>query len=278
MSYLGLVLNTGLGSQAEVAGSEPVASSITPEPDKNKRGKAWLAWEDRALAKQVLADDPIFNKTGKKDERWREVAEHLEKSVGMTRSGASCRNRMDLLVELHRKEETRSKQKTGEVEEVNGHVRNMTDICLLFDSVSSHLEIRQKAKDKLADRKAKASQLREASKHSQIRKRDLMEVDDSVSNGEESSRKKVRAPKNQFATEVEEVLNGLQEKADAFREAILERERRDKEREAREKQQAEEQRELNANLNAFISTMNAFIQNSAGKESSTSSRLGTQNH
>lgn len=102
MSYLGLVLNTGLGSQAEVAGSEPVASSITPEPDKNKRGKAWLAWEDRALAKQVLADDPIFNKTGKKDERWREVAEHLEKSVGMTRSGASCRNRMDLLVELHR--------------------------------------------------------------------------------------------------------------------------------------------------------------------------------
>ncbi|KAH8154656.1 uncharacterized protein LAJ45_01185 [Morchella importuna] len=97
MSYLGLVLNTCSGSGSDVADSEPAAL----EPER-KRGKAWLAWEDRALAKQVLADDPILNRPGgKKEDCWREVALNLSRKMNMNRSG-SCKNRMDLLVGLHR--------------------------------------------------------------------------------------------------------------------------------------------------------------------------------
>lgn len=67
-----------------------------------KRGVSWEAWEDRALSRQVIADDPILNNTGKKEERWKEVAEHLKKLVGMNRSWSSCKNRMDKLVEWQR--------------------------------------------------------------------------------------------------------------------------------------------------------------------------------
>lgn len=162
----------------------------------------------------------------------------------------------------------------------------MTDICMLFDSVSTNTEIRQKAKDKLTARKEKATQLRIASMSSQVRKRDLMEAGDPVevlsgietvetANGE-PCRKRVRAPKNQFANEVEGVLAGLKEKSEAFRNAILERERRDREREEREKEREERekqraeiekrnadgQKELNTKLDVLINTMNIFVQHS----------------
>jgi hypothetical protein len=111
MCSLGTILNYE-GESASSNVSESVADSgstrkATGEP-VGKRGISWLAWEDRALAKQVLADDLILNKAESKEDRWREVSNHLQQ-VNMTRSWASCKNRMDLLVEWYRKETTRSK-------------------------------------------------------------------------------------------------------------------------------------------------------------------------
>jgi hypothetical protein len=129
------------------------------------------------------------------------------------------------------KEETRSRQKTGTVEEVDEYVRNMTDIVLLYDSVSTNDAIKQNAKGKLATRKAKGSQVRRASQQGQVRKRDLMEldVDSDLESGSEPPAKIIRAPKNQFAKEVESVISGIHEKADEFKIAMEEKSERDKE-------------------------------------------------
>lgn len=267
MCSLGTILNYE-GEPASSNVAESVADSGSPskatgEP-VGKRGKPWLAWEDRALAKQVLADDPILNKTGSREDRWREVSNHLQQ-VNMTRSWASCKNRMDLLVEWHRKESTRSKQKTGEVEEVNEHIRNMDYIILLFDSVSNNNEIRRQARDKIAKRKEKGKQVMLASVQGQVRKRDLMEVlgrAEDIGQKSSSPRKRTRAAKNQLAKEVEVVLEGLQERSETFRKAIEEREARDKEKAEREKEIHETQKDINAKLDALLGTMNMFLQQS----------------
>lgn len=84
--------------ESKSSSSEPAETPKIVQVEKRRWGAAWEAWEDRTLAKQVLADDPILNKTGGKEDRWREVAEHLKKLVGIDRSWSSCKDRMDKLV------------------------------------------------------------------------------------------------------------------------------------------------------------------------------------
>lgn len=50
---------------------------------KKLRGVAWMEWEDRALAKQVLADNPIVNRVGRKEDRWGLVSEDLRNLIGI---------------------------------------------------------------------------------------------------------------------------------------------------------------------------------------------------
>ena len=73
----------------------------TPPQEKRKRGAAWQPWEDRALARQVQADDPILSQVGRKEDRWEEVSKNLS-HYGMSRSWSSCKNRMDKLVIWHK--------------------------------------------------------------------------------------------------------------------------------------------------------------------------------
>jgi metal-responsive CopG/Arc/MetJ family transcriptional regulator len=149
------------------------------------------------------------------------------------------------------------------VEEVNEHMRNMDYIILLFDSVSNNNEIRQQARDKIVTLEEKGKQVMLASVQGQVRKRDLMEVLVQAEDiGQESSspRKRIRAQKNQLAKEVEVVLGGLQERSEAFRKAIEERETRDKEKAEREKEIYETQKDINAKLDALLGTMNMFLQ------------------
>ncbi|KAI5838214.1 hypothetical protein DFP73DRAFT_600317 [Morchella snyderi] len=246
------ILNDGNSSEIVTASSSCRAK---------KRGASWEAWEDRALAKQVLADDPILNKAGTREYRWGQVSNHL-KRVGMDRSWSSCRDRVDKLVDWHKKEETRSKQKTGAVELVDEHVGNMTECYGPIRTtqetgsgvlVSTNNNVREDARNKIAAKKAKAAQVREASKVGQVRNRDLMEEGSDEDSEEENippttRRKKIpRAPKNQFAKEVEGVLGGLKEKAEEFRTAIYEKAERDR-------INSQQQSDLNRKLDALIDT------------------------
>lgn len=158
------------GTSAPDASRDPETASSTPS---KKRGATWEACqgEDRALAKQVPANDPILNKVGKREDRWQRVADNLMQ-VGITRSWISCKNRMERLVKWQRSEETRSRQKTGEVEEVNEHLRNMIHIVLLCGSVSNNNLIKQDTKGKIAERKAKGAQVGQSSQTGLVRKRD----------------------------------------------------------------------------------------------------------
>lgn len=263
------------GPSAPDARRDPEIASSTPS---KKRGAAWEAWEDRALAKQVLADDPILNKFGKREDRWQRVADNLMQ-VGITRSWISCKDRMERLVKWHRSEETRSRQKTGEVEEVNEHLRNMIDIVLLYDSVSNNNLIRQDAKGKIAERKAKGAQVRQSSQTGLVRKRDLMRTDSDKESSSEPAQKVMRSSKNQFAKEVEGVIGGLREKAEEFRIAIQEKTERERiaaeETTAREREKADRDRCLSEKLDVLIEStrstnesmeklMNVLIQGMGG--------------
>jgi hypothetical protein len=75
--------------------------SESQESIGRKRGGSWLPWEDRLLAKEVLARDPITNREGRKEDRWKEIARNLE-SLNMQRSWASCKDRISKLIEYHR--------------------------------------------------------------------------------------------------------------------------------------------------------------------------------
>lgn len=71
-------------------------------PNKKLRGASWAEWEDKALAIQVLADNPISNKIGKKEKRWRTVSDNLRRLVGIDRTWSSCVDRMDRLIAQHK--------------------------------------------------------------------------------------------------------------------------------------------------------------------------------
>ena len=73
----------------------------TPPQEKRKRGAAWQPWEDRALARQVQADDPILTQVGRKEDRWEVVSKNLDR-YGMSRSWSSCKDRMDEVVAWHK--------------------------------------------------------------------------------------------------------------------------------------------------------------------------------
>lgn len=100
MEVTGL-LSTGTASDPYLGGS---SSANLDEPTAAKRrGAAWDGWEDRALTKQVLADDPILSKAyGRREDRWQQVSDNLKQSMGMNRSWISCKDRMEKLVGWHR--------------------------------------------------------------------------------------------------------------------------------------------------------------------------------
>ena len=78
----------------------PEETSTLPQ-EKRKRGAAWQPWEDRALARQVQADDPILTQVGRKEDCWEEVSKNLD-YYGMSHFWSSCKDRMEKLVAWHK--------------------------------------------------------------------------------------------------------------------------------------------------------------------------------
>ncbi|KAG0136753.1 hypothetical protein HOY82DRAFT_599019 [Tuber indicum] len=153
-------------------GSQQSIKQCTPPYDSRKRGAAWQPWEDRALVQQVQADDPILGQLGRKEERWSEVSKGLTR-YGMSRSWSSCKDRMEKLIQWHKKAETRSKQKTGTDEEVTAHIKILDDITLRYESLSKNFEIRQLAKTSLEKKREEGKKLRQCSLEGLVRKRSL---------------------------------------------------------------------------------------------------------
>lgn len=88
---------------------QPISPQFS-QPDVGRpAGKAakWEPWEDRALARQVLADDPINCIRGRTPEKWLEVSVHLSemRPKAIRRTADSCRARMKKLVLLHKSDQ-----------------------------------------------------------------------------------------------------------------------------------------------------------------------------
>ncbi|KAI5849668.1 hypothetical protein DFP73DRAFT_619264 [Morchella snyderi] len=189
-----------------------------------RRGGSWLPWEDRNLAKEVLARDPITNRAGKKEDRWKEVADNLL-MVGMHRTWSSCKDHMGKLIQWHRNEQSMARQATGTNEEVSEYVEIMDNIILLADSVSIDLEIRKNAKAKLQKKKDQGFEIRRASMHGLVRKRDMGTTESEV----ESPHPRKRA-KNLESLEMEKVLKDIDDGTERFEQELLKKERKEEER------------------------------------------------
>ncbi|KAF8470740.1 hypothetical protein BDZ91DRAFT_549283 [Kalaharituber pfeilii] len=74
-----------------------------PETIGRKSAK-WQAWEGRALAKQVLADNVFNCARGKSMKGWESVSEHLAliQPVPIIRSALSCKGQCSYLIKAHK--------------------------------------------------------------------------------------------------------------------------------------------------------------------------------
>ncbi|KIJ31629.1 hypothetical protein M422DRAFT_266657 [Sphaerobolus stellatus SS14] len=105
----------------------------------NAQSPRWLPWQDRFLASEVLKHKPFQEPRRDTQKAWKNLADELRKdsrSVGteIGRTGSACRARFYKILDGHRKNETRSLQKTGTDEEVDEHVENLTELASLVDS------------------------------------------------------------------------------------------------------------------------------------------------
>ncbi|KAI5842175.1 hypothetical protein DFP73DRAFT_608470 [Morchella snyderi] len=191
-------------------------------PNKKPRGASWAEWEDKALAIQVLADNPISNKVGKKENRWRSVSGNLRRLVGIDRTWSSCVDRIDRLIAQYRSETSQSKQKTGINEETNEYLENLSEIMTLFDSISTDSITKRAAKEKLAEKKEKGTILRHCSKQKRVLKKDLLSTAEDFFNSHNH-----KVPKHHIATQIDKMVKGLREKATDIGNEIEKKRKRD---------------------------------------------------
>ncbi|KAG0125364.1 hypothetical protein HOY82DRAFT_543193 [Tuber indicum] len=219
--------------------SQQSTEEVTPPHDKRMRGAAWQPWEDQALVRQVQEDDPILSQLGRKEDRWREVLTSLT-GYGMSRSWSSCKDGMEKLVQWHKREETRSKQKTGTNEEVTDYIERLDDITLRYESLSKNSKIKQQAKMTIEKKREYGKKLRESSLAGVVKKCSLeshqmesscdqhrTDIDEATSLTH--PRKRTKQAKNLFAKEVAGVVDGIHEKASELRKKIEQKEEQERE-------------------------------------------------
>lgn len=127
-------------SPKKPSGKDEPLERKSKQTDNGNRGrpagaKAWQAWEDRAIAKQAQASQPwdTSKHEGGVDAGWDAVAVAISSAnEAFVRSGSSCQARFKKLLEMHKRQETRDHQKTGEAGEIDEHVQVMTDLYELL--------------------------------------------------------------------------------------------------------------------------------------------------
>ncbi|KIJ51636.1 hypothetical protein M422DRAFT_243937 [Sphaerobolus stellatus SS14] len=169
---------------------------------KNARSPPWLPWQDRFLAAEVLKHQPFLATHRDTQQAWKNLAQELEndskkKGTAICRTGPACSARFKKILAAHKQDETRSLQKTGTNEEVDEHVRVMTDLVALIDghmAAKEHVSMGVKAK---ASKEQKAAlELRDAAMKG-MRPRntlsDIAQLDGAMTHEKQSQRKRKRA-------------------------------------------------------------------------------------
>ncbi|KIJ46689.1 hypothetical protein M422DRAFT_29193 [Sphaerobolus stellatus SS14] len=143
---------------------------LETKQSQNARSPRWQPWQDRFLAAEVLKLRPFLEPRSLAQEAWDKLAEEMRidslkmgSGSEVKRTGSACRARFTKLLEAHRKEETKSLQKTGTNEEIDEHIRNMTEIVSLIDVNDADRVVRSsKTKQKESAERTAALELRDA--------------------------------------------------------------------------------------------------------------------
>ncbi|TDL14162.1 hypothetical protein BD410DRAFT_846289 [Rickenella mellea] len=156
----------------EVQSSEDSTTSCTPTPFSD-----WAATPGhRALIARVLAlgtHRPVYGQTA---QAWDELATAVQQITDgkVSKSGKSCQERFKKLVAAHRREESRSLQKTGTNEEVTEHIKNLTDIVTYLDDRKLEDTQCTESGKKKQDEEIKAGEeMRRSAMHRMIKREDL---------------------------------------------------------------------------------------------------------
>ncbi|KAJ7358623.1 hypothetical protein DFH08DRAFT_953739 [Mycena albidolilacea] len=171
----------------------------------NARAPRWQSWQDRYLALAVDQTRPFLLPPFQREEGWNATAEVLRRDStaegprsAVDRSGSACKNRFMKMMKEHKKGETQSRMKTGEVEEVSEHIKLMTNLqAIMDDHHGSAKENSAKSKRK-ADLEDKAGEeLRDAAMRGLARAEgllDISELDGASVREKQGQRKRMRRP------------------------------------------------------------------------------------
>ncbi|KAF8432317.1 hypothetical protein BGX38DRAFT_1263267 [Terfezia claveryi] len=186
----------GAGPAPSPKRSQSVSTDATPVPERRTTQK-WQPWEDRALAKQVLADDPYNCTRGQAMKGWELVAENLAciQPVPIKRSAIACKSRCIYLVKAHKAKESLSLQKTGADELVSEYTRDMDEIVMRSDQHGRDPEVKAEAKRRLEELEQDGKRVREEAMRGQ--------AVDLGSRSSEKNQDKKRRKRNQMEQLVE---------------------------------------------------------------------------
>ncbi|KAI5839383.1 hypothetical protein DFP73DRAFT_598662 [Morchella snyderi] len=208
----------------EIGRHQAATGSTSGVPGKAAK---WEPWEDRALARQVLADDPINCIRGRTPEKWLDVSVHLSeiRPKPIRRTADSCRARMKKLVLLHKSDQSRSLQKTGANEEVNQFIQDTDELLIRWDQGSIDPSVRQVAEEQSRRLEGEGQVVRDASLRGLRRKRDeTIEQSGGEASEEEldEQSRPTKKRKNDTARRINMVLDDLAREEDSDNAALME--------------------------------------------------------
>ncbi|KAG0135116.1 hypothetical protein HOY82DRAFT_600890 [Tuber indicum] len=163
--------------QVSVGYQQPTISSAIPAGSQERlgghrtsgtttgRAAKWTSWMDAALVRQVLATDPINCGRGRTVGKWAQVSTipgGLQPQP-ILRSPESCRQRVKKLVEIYKKNELQSLQKSGTNEEFGEFEQNMVELTSRWDQSSIYPATRKLAQEKAAQLERDGRRVREDS-------------------------------------------------------------------------------------------------------------------
>ncbi|KJA13661.1 hypothetical protein HYPSUDRAFT_209361 [Hypholoma sublateritium FD-334 SS-4] len=172
-----------VNSAPSVDNEQAPSAAFRSRQAQNARRQHWLPWQDRFLVQEIFSHRPFLAPAGKaREEAWDKLAVALledsaQSGSAIDRTGDSCRSRFKRLVDAHKSSETRSLQKTGTNEEIDGHIETMTELVSLLDAQSddrANKSLRAKGKEELEAQAA--LELRDAAMKGRVLRQALTDV------------------------------------------------------------------------------------------------------
>ncbi|KAF7292640.1 Myb-like domain-containing protein [Mycena indigotica] len=149
----------------------------------NARSPRWLPWQDRALVQSIDVVRPFEADRGDDTaQAWQRVAVELftattANGTAVNRTSEACRGRFRLILKAHRKQQTRAKQLTGAVEDVDEHVKLLDDIVDFLDGQqTSKVKKTSAARTKAAVEDVGGKEMRDAAMRGLVRGSGLTDV------------------------------------------------------------------------------------------------------